>query len=201
MLKRILILMVFAWVMLYPGCTTSEEAGQYTLTVTVSEGITGVPAAGTYNHAENDIVVYSYSLQPGYRNLTVVLDGVAMGATGTINMNASHTLVVAAEQIDIRGMWTGVFYWQGSSTYFEVTFSGGIAAGETEGLFDWVPGFGRGDYTVSGNQVDFNLEYNVCAINEGLSCTGTLADNNHMSGLWDWECNGIIRNETWDLER
>ena len=30
-----LILMVFAWVMLYPGCTTSEEAGQYTLTVRV----------------------------------------------------------------------------------------------------------------------------------------------------------------------
>ena len=42
------------------------------------------------NHAENDIVVYSYSLQPGYRNLTVVLDGVAMGARcGSIGIEIS----------------------------------------------------------------------------------------------------------------
>lgn len=201
MVKRILILSAFLIALLYLGCATNDNPSQFVLTVNVGAGVSGTPASGSYSYAENDVVVYNYSAQAGYANLTVLLDGVAVAATGTINMNSNRTLVVSADQIDIRGMWSGLFYWQGGSTYFEVTFSGSLASGDTEGLFDWVPGYGHGHYTVTGSQVNFNLDYNICSTGEGMICSGTLADNNHMSGTWDWECNGVVRNETWNLER
>jgi hypothetical protein len=201
MRKLFLILSGSVLIFLIQSCTTSGETSQFVLTVNVAAGVSGTPASGTYNYGENDVVSYNYTLQSGYTNLTVLLDGVAVGAAGTVNMNANRTLVVSAEQVDIRGMWSGLFYWTGSSTYFEVTFTGGILSGDTEGLFDWTPGYGHGHYTVNGDQVDFTLDYYICSTGEGMSCTGILTDNNHMSGTWDWDCNGIIRNETWTLER
>jgi hypothetical protein len=68
----------------------------YTLTVTVGEGVTGAPVAGTSSNKKGAAVIYNYSLQSGYDNLSVTLDGAAVGASGTVTMNANHTLAASA---------------------------------------------------------------------------------------------------------
>lgn len=201
MKKFLMILSVFIMVFVFQGCNEADEAGQYVLTVMVGEGATGTPATGTHNYNEDDVVTYQYTLQPGYRNLTVVLDGVAVGATGTLVIDTNHNLQVSAEQIDIRGTWSGVFDWQGAQTYFEVTFSGGLKEGTTKGLFDFVGGYGNGTFTLDGDQIDFTLNYPSCTAGNGLTLTGTLQDNSNMSGTWIWDCNTTYRTGSWTLER
>jgi hypothetical protein len=72
---------------------------KYTLTVTIGEGVTGIPAAGTSTSKKGDTVNYSYSAQSGYGNLSVTLDGAPVAASGTVTMNANHTLAVTASKI------------------------------------------------------------------------------------------------------
>ena len=73
-----------------------SAASSYTLTVSVGTGAAGTPGTGTYTYAAGTSVGYSYALQAGYTNLTVKLDGVTVAASGTVTMNASHTLTVTA---------------------------------------------------------------------------------------------------------
>ncbi|MCU0237382.1 MAG: PEGA domain-containing protein [Acidobacteria bacterium] len=68
----------------------------YTLTVSVGEGVTGTPAAGTATHKKGTVINYNYSLQAGYDNLVVTLDGAPVAASGTVTMNAGHILEAAA---------------------------------------------------------------------------------------------------------
>lgn len=68
----------------------------YTLTVTVGEGVSGTPVAGTSTNKKGTTVAYSYSLQGGYSDLSVTLDGAAVAASGTVTMNANHTLAASA---------------------------------------------------------------------------------------------------------
>lgn len=68
----------------------------YTLTITVGEGVTGTPAAGTSTNKKGTTVSYNYSLQSGYNNLSVTLDGAPVAASGTVTMNANHTLAASA---------------------------------------------------------------------------------------------------------
>jgi len=68
----------------------------YTLTVTVGEGVTGTPAAGTSTNEKGTVVTYNYALQSGYSNLSVTLDGAAVAASGTVTMNANHTLAASS---------------------------------------------------------------------------------------------------------
>lgn len=187
-------------VLFFPGCTTAETP-TYTLTATLSDGVTGTPAAGTATYNENDTVSYSYTAQSGYANLQVTLDGAPAAASGTVTMNANHTLNVSAI-VDVRGKWTGLFTHQGDSTYFEVTFSDGIASGTTRGLFDWQPGYANGTFTVSGNQIDFDLRRSVGAIDIILACTGTFSNANNMSGDWIYTIVNYDSVEgTWTLVR
>lgn len=72
---------------------------KYDLTVTVGEGVTGNPATGTTTHKKNDTVNYSYTLQPGYAELVVKIDGVDAAPTGTITMDANKSLVVSATEV------------------------------------------------------------------------------------------------------
>jgi hypothetical protein len=68
----------------------------YTLTVTVGEGVSGTPAAGTSTNKKGTAIAYNYALQSGYSNLTVTLDGAPVSASGTVTMNANHTLAASA---------------------------------------------------------------------------------------------------------
>lgn len=65
---------------------------KYDLTVSAGEGITATPAPGTYSYKKGKSVSYSFTLQSGYTELTVKLDGAAAAAGGTVNMDQNHTL-------------------------------------------------------------------------------------------------------------
>ncbi|HUU05734.1 MAG TPA: PEGA domain-containing protein [Patescibacteria group bacterium] len=69
---------------------------KYTLTVTVGEGVSGSPAAGTSTNEKGTVVNYNYSLQSGYSDLSVTLDGAPVAASGSVTMNANHTLEAKA---------------------------------------------------------------------------------------------------------
>jgi hypothetical protein len=74
----------------------ASPLNQYTLTITKGEGINGIPDSGVTTYDEGTVVNYSYSLQGGYTNLVVTLDGANVSASGTITMNSNHTLVANA---------------------------------------------------------------------------------------------------------
>jgi len=74
------------------GCKTSASVASNTLTVTVSEGVTGTPATGSYTYNIGDTVNYSYSIQEGYSDLKVLLDNAEVAASGTITISGNHTL-------------------------------------------------------------------------------------------------------------
>ncbi len=68
----------------------------YTLTTTVGEGVTGTPTSGPTTHKKGTVVNYDYSLQSGYNDLSVTLDGAPVAASGTVTMNGDHTLAASA---------------------------------------------------------------------------------------------------------
>jgi hypothetical protein len=70
---------------------------KYTLTVNLGAGATGTPAA-TAKYKKGEAVAYNYTPQSGYFNLQVKLDGVAVAASGSVNMDKDHTLEVTAVQ-------------------------------------------------------------------------------------------------------
>ena len=69
---------------------------KYTLTVTLGEGISGTPAAGSASYKKNKTVDYSYSLQGGYKDLVVTLDGSPVAASGSVKMDGDHTLAASS---------------------------------------------------------------------------------------------------------
>lgn len=177
------------------GCSTAEDA-QYTLTVTVATGVTGTPAAGVSTYTENEVVNYTYSLQTGYENLVVTLDGVVVGQSGVIAMNTNHTLTVTAEEVfDVTGEWNGTWYYGYIDSNMVCTFTGGLYSGTLTGDIDYMGSIATGPYTISNSNIEFELNYGGGT----LFFTGTIDDHNHMSGTWVAQPGGV--NGTWDLER
>ncbi|MCK4837133.1 MAG: hypothetical protein KAT17_10855 [Candidatus Aminicenantes bacterium] len=183
----LLVVFCFLGLLVHSGCKTAEEAGQYVLTVTVGEGITGTPATGSYNHTNVDLVNFSYSLQSGYENLVVQLDGTTVGNNGIIAMNMNHILNVTADRIfDPNGDW--------ADTYIAVTFSGGFYSGTTLGEFaGWSNG--KGTYIITGDQIAFDLNWGAY----DCHLWGTINDFNNMSGTWESYSGGS--SGTWSMER
>jgi len=179
-----------------PGCKTAADTAQYTLTVTMGEGVNGTPAAGSHSYSENDIVSYSYAAQTGYGNLTVTLDGAPVASSGAVTMTANHTLNVTAN-VDIRGSWSGTLFFQYGDYHLQVSFSGGILSGVTEGHTDAPTGPGSeiGTFTVTGNQIEFLLHY----YGGNMLYEGTIESVNHMSGTWVTSTGSS--NGTWSLDR
>jgi hypothetical protein len=202
MLRRVFLLMCLLGclgILFFPGCKTTDDASSYTLTVTLGEGVSGTPAAGSHSYAENDTVSYSYSAQAGYGNLAVTLDGTPLANSGSITITGNHILNATAD-IDIRGKWTGTFFEPGGDdAYLEVTFSGGILSGTTSGQFDFKAATGNGEFNVSGNQVEFILRYSD---DSSLSCTATITDVNNMNGNWEFRSPwGFDKDGTFTLQR
>jgi hypothetical protein len=202
MSKKISMLMcalVVSGLLFFGGCSTSENGGNYTLTVAVSAGVTGTPATGSYTYAENDAVTYSYSLQPGYVNLTVTLDGMPTAASGVITITGSHVLNVTADQIDIRDAWAGYWDYMGYQSFMRVEFSGSTDGGTCGGYFDAFPYGGSGTWTLVGTQIDFMLEFPAPYQDFDLVCTATLSGQNQMVGTWIWQ--GIGLSGSFQLDR
>ncbi len=192
----ILFLIIALSLFLYQSCTTSEDAGQYTLTVTVATGVSGTPATGTYSYNENELINYSYSPQTGYENLVVTLDGATVGNGGTITMNANHTLTVTAEEVfNVAGTWTGTWYYTYNDSNMECTFTGGIYSGNVTGDIDYMSSTGNGTYSISGDTINFELNYGSGV----LRFNGTIENDNQMSGTWAAEPGSASGN--WELER
>lgn len=178
-----------------PACKIVEEAQpatKYILTVIQGEGVSGVPAAGTYNYDENQTVTYSYTATAGYEALDVALDGITIANSGFISMDSNHTLDVTAV-FDLTGEWDGYHAegpnGEGIHYSLHLTFSGGGATGTitcTEGK-SWPV---TGTYTLNGSAIEFELD-------SGYKCTGTV-EPGKMSGTYT-----LFPGETgiWILER
>lgn len=133
-----------------------KGTGDYRFSVSIATGAVGTPEAGVYYHDAGEQVNYSYSLEDGYTNLRVTLDGVDIGSTGTITVSKEHVLYVFADkEFYVQGPWTlAEQYEDGSSFAVTVTFSGETESGtvvDSDG--------GTGTYTVSGANVSFTIEY------------------------------------------
>lgn len=170
------------------GCPGDNggTGGAYTLNVSVGEGINGNPTTGTYNYNQNDVVPYSYSLQSGYQNLLVRLDGSSIAASGVVVISGNHSLTATADPFDVRGDWSGRIYDANNYDLFDVTFSGSSpASGTTSG---GIPGgaLGSGTFTASGNQVSFTVEYGFGS----FTFNGTMTTENHMEGTYVWSGDG-----------
>lgn len=74
----------------------ASSSRQYTLTVTKGTGVDGAPDTGTAIYDNGATVNYGYTLQNGYTNLVVTLDGATVFASGTVTMNSNHTLIANA---------------------------------------------------------------------------------------------------------
>jgi hypothetical protein len=197
---QVLIFLSVLGLLFFGGCKTSEEASQYTLSVTVAQGVSGTPAAGSTGHAEGDMVNYNYSLQAGYENLVVKLDGATVANSGVITMNQNHTLTVTAdEKFNPTGDWKGYLYYTTSlDLVLEVTFSGNYAGGTTSGEYSLggsSSGIGTGTYSISGNDITFTLEYTGGT----FTLWGTIANDDNMSGKWEANPGGVTG--TWTLTR
>jgi hypothetical protein len=95
--KLWVMLVMFVVIISAMACKKSSETDSYILTVTVGQGISGSPATGKTTQQKGDTVSYSYSLQSGYQDLVVTLDGATtITANGIIIMNGDHTLAVSA---------------------------------------------------------------------------------------------------------
>lgn len=92
-----------------------KKKKNYTLTVNMSEGITGSPGAGSFSYNEGETVNYSYSISTGYTNIEVRLDGSPVSNSGIITMDKNHTLDVSASRL---GTITNV------TVRFTITFAG-----------------------------------------------------------------------------
>jgi hypothetical protein len=119
------------------GCKKSQETVQYTLTVNVTNGVSGSPLAGSYPYNIDDRVDYSYTLDEGYTNMTVTLDDVEVEPSGTITIQGNHVLKAQASQ------GTGEFL-------FTVSTAAGVTGTPEEGFY----------FYDAGDQVDYsyNLE-------------------------------------------
>jgi hypothetical protein len=155
----------------------SDENIQYKLTVTVNDGVTGTPAAGTYMYAKGTQVPYSYALAEGYTDLSVKLDGTAVEAnSGTITMSEDFTLYASAtRKYNVVGSWNlSESYKDGSAFTVVATFSGTPFSGtvsDTQG--------GVGTYDYGDSTVDFNLLFPEVTYKYG---NGEFSDENTMSG-------------------
>ncbi len=153
----------------------SDDNFQCALTVTLTDGVTGSPAAGTFNYPIGTVVNYSYTLAEGYYGLTALLNGSAVETSGSITMSQNQELKVGATKgKEIRGSWELVETYDDDSTFtVTATFSGGYTAGtvtDSDG--------GSGSYTFSGSTVIFNLEFPDVK----YDYTGSFADNDTMKG-------------------
>ena len=107
MLKKIIRGSLFLFILgllFFIGCKTSGDSAQFTLTVSVGEGITGIPTTGTFNYAEGDVVNYNYTVQAGYENLEVkvLLEGTGIDTTppvvNVLRPNGGERLVAGCTQ-------------------------------------------------------------------------------------------------------
>ena len=189
----------FPWLLVIGGVVvvgvvlyfTVFKTKKYELTVNVSEGVNGNPTSGTYKHKDGSTVNYSYTLQSGYEQLTVKVDGTEVAANGAVTMDAAHTLEVSAVK-SVAGTYRGQTN-QGSSypITLRVTQVGGVShltyfqikmQSRTNSLGYYVT------LTVTGHPsstpiVNYAFDYNGSYVD----LTGNFTVNGTTTASGDWE--------------
>jgi hypothetical protein len=94
---------VVAVVVLYVTVVKKEK---YELKVEMGEGVTG-SSAETQRYKKGTVVNFNYSLQPGYEQLSVKLDGADFDAAGIIKMYSPHAISVKAMKSIPAGTYSG----------------------------------------------------------------------------------------------
>lgn len=87
----ILAAVLLAAVLPFAGCKKADVATA-TLKVIVSEGVAGTPASGSYTMNVGEQMTYHFTLDAGYKKLTVQLDGNEVAANGIVTFSGDHTL-------------------------------------------------------------------------------------------------------------
>lgn len=175
----------------------------YILTVTLSEGVEGTPASGSYSYEEFTMVNYSYSPKPGYSNLEVYFQGINYPNSGSVAVNGEKYLNVIADKIisplDIRGFWIGHQYCSSIDFNLEVTFSGGLNSGEAAGMVGQSEANGTGTFTLSSDEKTITFDLAIPSQGITFYFEGTMNGDNKMSGTYytkpaQWS-------GTWELHR
>lgn len=159
----------------YLDVSAAQGTGEFLLAITYGTGVIGTPESGSYYYDAGEQIDYSFSLEDGYTNLRVTLDGDEVGSTGTITISQDHTIYVYSEkEYYIQGSWTlAEEYDDGSSFAVTVTFTGDTENGtvvDSDG--------GTGTYTVSGGSVNFTIVYPDVT----YEYTGKFEDEENMTG-------------------
>ena len=151
----------FPWLLIIGGVAAiviailllKKKETNYTLTVEKRDGVTGTPSTGTYTYLAGSGVSYNYTLQEGYGDLSVMLDGNNVSSSGTITMDRDRTLNIAA----------------GKQYTLTVNRGSGVTGDPASGTYVYT----------DGNIIDYN--YSIS--NNFSNLTVTLDDNNvNMSG-------------------
>ncbi len=153
-------------VLINTSCKKSQDAIEYLLTVTLYEGVTGTPEAGSYVYTEVQEVEYSYSLLDGYTAMTVLLDGEEVESSGTFTMDGDHYIVVTA------GKGTGDYR-------LSVSISTGAAGTPEEGAYYYDAGE-QIDYSYSLEDGYTNLRVSFDGVNIGSSGTITISKDHTL---------------------
>ena len=204
-----ILFVVFLSLVIFNSCDWARRADRdslFTLTITLSTGVAGTPAAGSFNYASGSVINYNYILlDNSYINLQVTLDGNPVSTSGSITMDRDHTLDVTADFItatyDVRGNWIGTNTdSNGDHDPFDVTFSGSSEiSGTTSGWVDNPSSSGTGTYTVTGISIEFSLWYGSV---RNFQVIGSFSNQDQMSGSWIWtNQSGDKFNGTWSLDR
>lgn len=154
----------------------SDDNLEYKLTVTLKDGVTGTPAAGTYFYKQGTQVAYSYAIKDGFKGLYVLLNGAATTVSGTVTMSKDNVLYASADvKYSVLGAWNlSETYNDGSSFKVVLTFTGTLFGGtvtDSDG--------GAGTYEFSDDTVDFNLVFPDVTYKYSM---GDFDDENTMSG-------------------
>lgn len=99
-MKRILTIILFFALITgafsHMGCKKSDETDEFKLTVSMTAGVTGTPEAGAHIYSNNEQVPYEYTLEYGYVDLRVILDGVEVDPSGVITITGTHVISSAS---------------------------------------------------------------------------------------------------------
>jgi len=161
----ILVAALAAAIFSFDACKQAETTAS-TLLVLVSDGVTGLPDTGTYNQVVGDQIQYSFTLKPDYSTLTVLFDGVAIAASGTLTLSASeHTLQAYADDLFQCGL--------------TVTLADGVIGTPAAGTFNYPQGT-LVDYSFSLADGYYNLAVALDGTVVDTSGTITMSENHTL---------------------
>jgi len=173
--NKLCFLFVLALLIMFHG-SCGWETTEFTLTVVVGEGISGVPESGTYVYQEFEEIEYKYEIEGDIIQPEIYINNYRiLIMEGTLIMYCDTTLTI--EQIDIRKEWNMVFSEQDvDDVEWKITFSGPDLR---SGTFSDNLGY-TGSWVVSGSN-DLTISYDDWA---DYVFTGTLSS---LGGNWEGE--------------